>query len=903
MFLSAIQGRRIKIAAESALALFLGLASLDLQGQASQPVKAGDKFQVQLFESLPDTWRVGWSFEGLKPALSWTTSVLGVTVIPGRISPAGLTMHRNKPFALRIEGDLHLPQGEYEFHLRSGMHACFYIDDQLVMQSEPPKPKELTPEEIAAKEAADKKARDEAAQREAEAQAREDLLRQKLEDALLEQNEETQKAVEAELEKATRAQRGELSDTNPPAEIEEVVRKVPLGAKNYRFRIELTGERLAQEVSIVYRRGNDELSLLSQGDRIPFTERAWGDWTKAETQKTNELVEAVRKPRLERGEQYWKQRHLKQARAVAATRKPVDIELPVGLPEFNIIDRFLGAKMAAQQVQAGPLTSDYEFVRRIYVDVWGLIPTAEQVQEFVSDSRPNKQELLIDRLLADDGWADPWVGCWQDLLGENPKLYGGVPHSTGPFKEWIYQSFMQDRGYDRFATELLLMEGTPEQLGTLGFRESFGSDVPMAEKAHVISQAFMGANMKCARCHDSPLNRYEQRDLFGIAAMLEGEPVAIPETSSVGEVPGRRKAAVSVTSKPGDLIPPSFVFDEGRDTAEIDRGDRAHREALAEWLVAQRQFAQVGVNRIWQRFMGTGLVQPIDDWDPAPKVSHPELLEYLTDEFIASSYSVKHIEELILKSHAYQRKRDQKLAGLSDPEGLPLFAALGARRMRAEEIVDSFHRTVRRQFKSERIAYQKVDYGYPERTWQIVSLSNEEDNAVLVKPLLQEIITLAKAFGWRDQRPDPVSVRNDDPHALQPLAMANGELTYRLVKFTDKSYYTDLSNRDITLDEFGNQLFLNTLSRLPSEKERSWLHSELEAVWNRRLVPPELQEKRGKESRVEEVTVGDTLAAHEYIMRVRQGEPATPTLTEAYRKKAEKVLWVVLNSPEFIFLP
>ena len=249
MFLSAIQGRRIKIAAESALALFLGLASLDLQGQASQPVKAGDKFQVQLFESLPDTWREGWSFEGLKPALSWTTSVLGVTVIPGRISPAGLTMHRNKPFALRIEGDLHLPQGEYEFHLRSGMHACFYIDDQLVMQSEPPKPKELTPEEIAAKEAADKKARDEAAQREAEAQAREDLLRQKLEDALLEQNEETQKAVEAELEKATRAQRGELSDTNPPAEIEEVVRKVPLGAKNYRFRIELTGERLAQEVS------------------------------------------------------------------------------------------------------------------------------------------------------------------------------------------------------------------------------------------------------------------------------------------------------------------------------------------------------------------------------------------------------------------------------------------------------------------------------------------------------------------------------------------------------------------------------------------------------------------------------------------------------------------------------
>ena len=901
--LSAKQGSRIKIGAASALVLFLGLLSLDLRAQASQSAKADGRFRVQLFEGLPETWRESWSFQVLEPTLSWTTSVLGVTVIPGPISPAGLTMHRNKPFALRIEGDLHLPMGEYEFHLRSRMHARFFVDDQIVLQSAPPKPKELTPEEVAAQEATEKKARDEAAQREAEAQARRDLLRQRLEDALLEQNEETQKAVEAELDKAMRLQRGELSDTNPPAEIEEVVTTLSLQSKNYSLRIELTGEQLAREVSIVYRRGDGEFSLLSEGDPIPFTERAWGAWRDQETQESNDLVESVRKPRIEKWEQYWKERHLEQARVLAATRTPVDIELPAGFPEFNRIDRFLGAKMAAQLVDAGPLTSDYEFVRRVYVDAWGLIPTAEQVQAFVSDSRPNKRELLIDRLLADDGWADPWIGYWQDLLGENPKLYGGVPHSTGPFKDWIHESFVQDRGYDRFVTELLLMEGTPEQIGTLGFRESFGSDAPMAEKAHVISQAFMGANMKCARCHDSPLNRYQQRDLFGIAAMLEGEPVAIPETSSVGEVPGRRKPAVSVTSKPGDLIHPSFVFEEGRHSAEIEGNDRAYREALAQWLVAQRRFAQVGVNRIWKRFMGTGLVEPIGDWDAAPRASHPELLEYLTDEFIASAYSVKHVEALILKSHAYQRQRDQKLAALSDPKGLPLFAAPGARRMRAEEIVDSLHRTVRRQFKSERIAYQKVDYGYPERTWQIVSLSNEEDISVLAKPLLQEIITLAKAFGWRDQRPNPVDVRNDDPHALQPLAMANGELMYRLVKFTERSYYTALSNRAITLDEFGNELFLNTLSRLPSERERHWLHRELETDWNRRLVPSELQEKRGRESRADEVTIGDTLAAHQYIMRVRQGEPTTPTLTEEYRKNAENVLWVILNSPEFIFLP
>ena len=519
-----------------------------------------------------------------------------------------------------------------------------------------------------------------------------------------------------------------------------------------------------------------------------------------------------------------------------------------------------------------------------------------------TDCRRYQQELRAGRI-TDDDWADPWVGYWQDLLGENAKVYGGVPHSTGPFKEWIHRSLVEDRGYDRFATELLLMEGTAEQQGTIGFQQSFGSDVPMAEKAHVISQAFMGATMKCARCHDSPLNRYRQRDLFGIAAMLQGEPVAIPETSSVGEVPGRRKPAVPITNKPGDRIPPSFVFDRGRDPARVGPDARAHREALAAWMVSQRRFAQVGVNRVWQRFMGRGLVHPIDDWDPEPQVSHPRLLDFLTEEFIANGYSVRHVQELILKSHAYQRRRDQELAGLRDTSGRHLFAAQGVRRMRAEEIVDSLHLTVRRPFKSERIAYQKVDYGIPERTWQIVSLSNEEDVAVLAKPLLQEIITLAKAFGWRDQRPNPLSVRNDDPHALQPLALANGDLMHRLVKFTDRSYYTELSREAGTLDQYGDRLFLNTLSRLPTEREARWLRNELGALWSRRLVPPELREARKEEAGVEAVTVTDSIAAHQYIMRVRQGEPAATALTPAWRRNAEKVLWAVLNSPEFMFLP
>jgi hypothetical protein len=171
----------------------------------------------------------------------------------------------------------------------------------------------------------------------------------------------------------------------------------------------------------------------------------------------------------------------------------------------------------------------------------------------------------------------------------------------------------------------------------------------MAEKAHVLSQAFMAANMKCARCHDSPINEFKQRDLFGIAAMLAGKPVVVPATSSVGAVPGRRKPAVSVTSKPGDAIPPAFVFEAERDASQIKGDDRAFRVAFAEWMVGHRRFAEVAVNRIWKRFMGTGLVEPIDNWGRNPPVSHPDVLNYLVEQFQASGYSVRRIEELILK--------------------------------------------------------------------------------------------------------------------------------------------------------------------------------------------------------------------------------------------------------------
>jgi Protein of unknown function (DUF1553) len=229
--------------------------------------------------------------------------------------------------------------------------------------------------------------------------------------------------------------------------------------------------------------------------------------------------------------------------------------------------------------------------------------------------------------------------------------------------------------------------------------------------------------------------------------------------------------------------------------------------------------------------------------------------------------------------------------------------SLPERRMRAEELVDSLHRVVRREFKSERMSYTSVDYGFPKRTWQLVTPSNEEDNAILVRPLLQEIITAASAFGWRDQRPDPISVRNDDANPLQSLTLANGALTNRLIRLTESNYFARLAATDISLNQFGEQLMLNTLSRRPTKWESEWLRSRLDNVWDGRRVSAVAGGIGGASDSAVNVKYQDMLDAYKYIAESRKEELATRALTENFRRSFEQVLWVIVNSPEFIFVP
>src|SRR5262249_50709969 len=267
------------------------------------------------------------------------------------------------------------------------------------------------------------------------------------------------------------------------------------------------------------------------------------------------------------------------------------------------------------------------------------------------------------------------------------------------------------------------------------FSQATLNDAPMAAKADIIAQAFLGQKLGCARCHDAPFHPFKQQDLFSLAAMMNGKPLKLPATSTVPLVPGGRIPAVQIALKPGQAIaracPSQELIDHAASGPLPGSSSVPSRHALASLVVSpeNERFAQVIVNRVWKRYMGLGLVEPADDWSQA-KPSDPELLRYLARELVMNDYDLKHIAQLIFSSHAYQRK---PVTAQPDPsENGRLFAGPMRRNMTAEQVVDSLFLSVGKRFDCEELNLnpagdrpprQFLNMGAPARAWQLTALS------------------------------------------------------------------------------------------------------------------------------------------------------------------------------------
>jgi mono/diheme cytochrome c family protein len=565
------------------------------------------------------------------------------------------------------------------------------------------------------------------------------------------------------------------------------------------------------------------------------------------------------------------------------------------------------------------LSEDLIFLRRVTLDTVGVPPSLAEIEAFTADTTTDKRAKAIDRLLQDSRAADHWTGYWQDILAENPNILNPTLNNSGPFRWWIHESLADHKPLDLMVTELLRLKGSAAAGGPAGFGIASQNDVPMAAKATIVTTAFLGMETKCARCHDSPAHTAKQEQVFALAALLETKAVKVPATSSVSMAKlreGGRKPLIEVTLEPGASVEPHWPFPELTTESvadELARDPKDPRDRLATLVTAPQneRFAQVMANRLWARLMGRGLVDQPWDWERS-KNSHPELLRWLGRELVRSGYDADHILRLILNSHAYQRATDA-----SQKQTSPLFASPAPRRLSAEQVVDSMFATTGKPFRTEEASLDidsireqanSVTLGQPRRAWMLTSTSNERDRPALALPRIQAVCDVMAAFGWRASRPDPVTERESAANSLQPAILSNGTMGTWVTRLSDDHGVTAMALEAKSPEALTDALFLRLLSRRPTAAEQKKYSAYLGEGFAARL---RLVEKvaAAKVPRRPEYYVSwsnhlndlATTVRMQQEAAARKGDPATDRLTTEWRRRAEDVVWALVNSPEFIY--
>ncbi len=585
------------------------------------------------------------------------------------------------------------------------------------------------------------------------------------------------------------------------------------------------------------------------------------------------------------------------------------------------------APVAPETLTKTAVIGDEAFLRRLYLDLIGLPPTAAEALAFLNDPTADKRLRLIDRLLADERWAEHQMADWLDLLAENPTLINASLNSTGPFRWFLFDALRDEKGLDRMVTELMMMRGDVGRGGSAGFALAGENDSPFAAKGHIIAAAFLGIELQCARCHDSPYHDTTQRDLYSLAAMLSRKTVTVPATSRVPagffEKKGR-ESLIKVTLKPDEPIVPNWPFAAAAGVADGSRIDRLMddpkdtRERFAALVTApeNRRFARVFVNRVWKRLMGSGFVEPAHDWE-GREVSHPELLDWLAGDFVAHGYAPKRLLRLIVTSAAYQREATTaNLAAL--PPNERFFSAPGRRRLTAEQIVDSLHAAAGKPIDSEEITFvhdgrhtldRRQTLGVPRRAWMFAGLNNERDRPSLALPHAQTTVDVLEAFGWNGSRQMPIFERPIEPNLLQPGILANGTLVQSLSRAAWRSELADLAVTASTPDMLVDEVFLRFLSRKPRAAEREAFLPAIREGFATRLVPaaeqvlPKAAEPLPLVTWLNHVSPEANSIQIEVEKQVRQGPPPDPRLRDAWREIYEDLVWNLINDREFVWIP
>lgn len=355
-----------------------------------------------------------------------------------------------------------------------------------------------------------------------------------------------------------------------------------------------------------------------------------------------------------------------------APRRP---ELPAAVDgRENPIDRLVDHYLTQRKLPRPATLDDEAFLRRVQLDLIGLLPTVDERAAFLADSGRDKRERLVQRLLARDvDYAEHWLSFWNDLLRNDYSGTGFITGGRRQISKWLYDALVANKPYDQLARDLLAPP-TPESAGFIqGIR--WRGDVSAGQTVEVqfaqsVGQSFLGINLKCASCHDSFIDRWTLEESYGLAAVYSSQPLAIHRCD---QPTGKKAQAAWLFPELGRIEPTAPQSERLKQLAAL----MTHRD--------NGRFTRTIVNRLWHRLMGRGLVHPTDAMQTEPW--HADLLDYLAEHLADSGYDLKRTLALIAASQAYQSP-SQRLTRDTDARDY-VYAGPRAKRLTAEQFVDA----------------------------------------------------------------------------------------------------------------------------------------------------------------------------------------------------------------------
>tara|TARA_R110002072_G_scaffold299632_1_gene475518 strand:- start:106590 stop:108980 length:2391 start_codon:yes stop_codon:yes gene_type:complete len=468
---------------------------------------------------------------------------------------------------------------------------------------------------------------------------------------------------------------------------------------------------------------------------------------------------------------------------VTLPRPGVTLERPA---EANFIDKLVWDQLARLGINAGVPASDSEFLRRVYLDTIGTLPTSNEARKYLADDSPDKRDLLIDELLSRNEYVDYWTMKWLDILRADQLIV--TPQGTVAMQRWLRHSFQQNVPFDQMARELLTVQGSTTAEGPGAFYRILKKP---DEMSRAVSQLLLGVRIECAQCHHHPSERWSQEDYTALAGFFTG--------IKLKKLPNGTEAIVSLGGN--DLPHPRTgkpVAARALGAAAIDVSKLSDRRvALADWLTQPDNefFSKAIANRIWAHYLGRGLVEPVDDIRETNPATNEPLMKALSQHMVDVQFDMRAFTRTLLKSGVYQLSSASNDSNRDDQQN---FSHAAHKSIPAEALLDAI---------SQATGVAEKFNGWPDGYRAIQIWDNRMPSYFF------------SIFG----RPVRATVceceRSGEPSISQALHLLNSPEIMQKIQHRNGTARR-LANSELTDDEIIDELYLTTLARFPNDEER-----------------------------------------------------------------------------------